>query len=152
MRKFTPTFDFAAYRVKKIDLDAAQPDEFFTFHVLATPIRDPQNEVILQFTTDLGGKGQRFQSLASALGIHLALDVDEYPGRVFTMKNGGEKHDDFASLEYASACLQADRQAFHAASAYAAQCADEEEAELAMASFAEAGIESVARRVARRAG
>ncbi|MER9623984.1 hypothetical protein NKI98_21565 [Mesorhizobium sp. M0222] len=151
MRKFTPTFNFAAYRVRSVDVDTSNPDEFFTFHVRATPIRDPKKEITLQFTTDLGGKGQRFQSLASALGIHLALDVNEYPGRVFTMKNGGEKHDDFASLEYASACLQADRQAFHAANGYADQCADEEEAELAMASFAEAGIESVARGVARRA-
>ncbi|TGR33019.1 MULTISPECIES: hypothetical protein [unclassified Mesorhizobium] len=149
MRKFTPTFDFAAYRVKTIDVDVTSPDEFFAFRVKASPIREPEKEIILDFTTDLGGRGKRFRSLAAALGIEFALILEEYPGRVFAMKNCGKEPDDFASLEYASACLQSDRQAFAAANAYAAECAGEEEADAAMAQYVETGIEAFSRKAAR---
>lgn len=150
MLKFKPTFDFAAYRIKTIDVDV-NADEFFAFQVKVSPIRDPSAEIILDLTTDLGGRGKRFRSLASALGIEFALILEEYPGRVFAMKNGGKEADDFASLEYASACLQSDRKAFEEASAYAAECAAEEEADTAMARYLETGIEAFARKAARRA-
>jgi hypothetical protein len=125
MRTFKPTFNFVAYRIHAVEIED-HTDEFFIFRVTATPIRDPAKKIALKFVTDLGGRGRRFGSLAAALGVKLALDIDKFPGRVFAMKGTGGKPDDFASLEYASACLQSDHAAFAAASAYAGLCAAEE--------------------------
>ncbi|MBZ9808147.1 hypothetical protein [Mesorhizobium sp. ESP-6-2] len=153
MRKFRPTFDFAAYRVNDINLDTRYLfDDAFLFLVSISPIRDPEKEINLEFVTTDGGEGPRFRRFLKSLRLSWADKFDELAiGRVFAMKNRGAKPDDFADLEYASACLQTDRRAFEAASAYAAECAAEEEADAAMEAYLRTGIEAYSRKAARRA-
>ncbi|MDX8495864.1 hypothetical protein RFN29_30415 [Mesorhizobium sp. VK22B] len=151
MRKFKPTFDFAAYRVRDVHVSSHHLDDVFFFRVQDSLIRDPETVTTLNFITDLGGVGRRFQSLARALGVQLPLDIDAFPGRVFAMKNDGISPDDFATLEFASACMQSDRRAHVAANAYAAEQAEEEAANADMDAYVTTGIEAFSRRAARRA-
>lgn len=153
MRAFKPTFNFAAYRVKFVDLDPRYLfDDALLFLVRVSPIRDPEKVISLEFVTDLGGQGPRFQRLLKSLHLSWADRFDELAvGRVFAMKSEGAKPDDFADLEYASACLQSDRQAYEGANAYAAECAAEEEADVAMARYLETGVEAYARQAQRAA-
>ncbi|TGP65431.1 hypothetical protein EN868_02990 [Mesorhizobium sp. M2D.F.Ca.ET.225.01.1.1] len=143
-----PTFNFAAHRVRGVDVSSHRLDGVFFFRVAVSSIRDPETVTTLNFITDLGGQGRRYASFARALGVHMVLDIDAFPGRVFAMKNNGISPDDFASLEFASACLDADRKAFAAASAYAAEQAEGEEADAAMDMYLRTGIEAFSPRAA----
>lgn len=146
--RFKPTFEFTACRIKAVNI-AAQADGLSTITIVYTKVRDPNVGWPQEFIGGPGFTSWRLQRLLSAVGIVGELtEPDQLIGRYFAIKDGGSQPDDFASLEYASACLQSDRQAFEAAKAYAA----EEEADAAMEAYLETGIEAFSRKASRRAG
>ncbi|AZO54844.1 MULTISPECIES: hypothetical protein [unclassified Mesorhizobium] len=147
--RFKPTFEFTACRINAVQF-CAQADGLSTITIIYSKVRDPNVGWPQEFIGGLGFTSWRLQRLLSAVGIVGELtDPDQLVGRYFAIKDGGSQPDHFASLEYASACLQSDRQAFEAAKAYAEECAAEEEADAAMEAYLETGIEAFSRKAAR---
>lgn len=128
MHAFKPTFDFAAYRVAAADL-TEQADNIVTITVKAALIRDPSTTVVLDFLEGHNGRTAesiRLRAFLRSLRMTDIEDADQTIGRVFALANGGATADDFASLEYASACLRCDRDAYQRAIVYTAEYAAEE--------------------------
>lgn len=122
---FKPTFNFTACRVSAIDI-SDDVDGLVEIAVKATLVRSPDTEQIFIFKAGHGRRkdaSDRFQSLARALGVrNQPEDSGELLGRYFAVKGGGKKPDDFATLEYAAACLKADRERHSRAHEYLAEC------------------------------
>ncbi|RWB65392.1 hypothetical protein [Mesorhizobium sp.] len=151
MRKFKPTFEFTACRINAVSFEP-QADGFTTISVTYSRVREPEINWLAEFMEGPSFSSGRLQGLLSAIGLAGELtDANQLIGRYFAIKDGGSKIDDFCTLEYASACLQADRQAFDAAKAYADECAAEEEADAAMEAYLRTGIEAYSRKASRRA-
>lgn len=151
MRKFKPTFEFTACRINAVTFEP-QADGFTTVAITYSRVREPAINWLAEFMEGPSFSSGRFQGLLSAIGLIGDLtDPDHLVGRYFAIKDGGNKPDDFVSLEYAFGCLQADRQAFDAAKAYSDECGAEEEADAAMEAYLRTGIEAYSRKASRRA-
>ncbi|RJT42064.1 hypothetical protein D3227_05180 [Mesorhizobium waimense] len=110
--KFMPTFDFKACRINAVDV-TAEADGLATISIKYSTVRDPDIEWVAEFVDGPGFTSWRFQRLLNAVGVvgHIT-DGAQLVGRHFAVKSNGAIPDDFATLEYASACLQCDRQRF----------------------------------------
>ncbi|EHK56775.1 hypothetical protein [Allomesorhizobium alhagi] len=127
---FKPTFDFKAYRVRSVDC-AAMADGFTQITVGYSAVRAPQIVWAMEFMhgADVHGESfvsPRFQAFLSSLHMSSIDDGDQLVGRYFAVRDGGNKPDEFATLEYASACLRCDMDAYQCRLAYAAQYAADE--------------------------
>ena len=131
MNSFKPTFNFKVYRVTAVDI-ADGADELARITISATRVKRPQKVETFDFLTSHDRRvstSVRLQALLGSLGVRSQLaDSDEMIGRYFAVRDGGTSPEHFATLEYASACLQADRERYFRVQAYLADCAAEEAA------------------------
>lgn len=157
---FRPTFDHVACRIESVDVTEWADDTSLVL-VNAASVRAPLRKFQYEFVMDNHDavlRSPRLEALlravhipASGCGCYYAIkDTDELVGRHFAVKNNGSSAEDFDTLEYMAACRQSDIDTYRRSLAYAAQCAAEEEADVAMARYLETGIEAFAR-VAQRA-
>ena len=123
---FKPTFNFQAYRINNALVVAEDDGDGLVWLVVgATGVRNRKSEVCLRFVIRHGRAAtmsDRLKALLSAFHFEKLEDPAHLYGHVFAMKNGGATPEDFASLEYASQCLQSDCDAYRRAQEYAADC------------------------------
>ncbi|MFC3326222.1 hypothetical protein [Mesorhizobium cantuariense] len=127
MTKFKPTFDFKACRVISYEWSDL-PDFYSSVRFLCAPVRKPAKRFYLEFVVrddDPDSVSERYKNFVRSAR---ATGLDDIGGRYFAVMNGGNSADDFGTLEYASACLQCDRERFMGGAIYSAQCAIEEAA------------------------
>lgn len=126
---FKPTFNFKAFRISSVDI-VEHADELVQITVTATRVKRPGKVQTFDFFVGHGRRkcgSDRFQALMGALGVRRRPDdTDEMVGRYFAVRDGGSSPDHFATIEYASACLQADRERHCRVQEYLAECAAEE--------------------------
>lgn len=127
---FKPTFDFRAYRINNaLVVDEHDGDGLVWLVVGAINVRDRKGEVCFRFVIKHGENAltsPRLKALLEAVQFDKLKNPDHLYGHVFALKNNGATPDDFATVEYASQCLQSDRDAYLGARKYAADCKAEE--------------------------
>lgn len=125
---FKRTFNFISYRVAAIDI-VEHADSTAQITVTATRVKRPGKVQTFEFFVGHGRRkcgSDRFQALMVALGVRRRPeDTDEMVGRYFAVKDGGKSADDFATIEYASACLRADHEKYSGMLKYLTGCAAE---------------------------
>lgn len=122
---FRPTFDFRAYRINNaLVVDEHDGDGLVRLVVGAVSVRG-KSEVCLRFVIRHGRAAMmsdRLKAFLSAFHFDKLEDPAHLIGHVFALKSNGATADDFASIEYASQCLQSDRDAYRRAQEYDADC------------------------------
>lgn len=131
---FKPTFNFKVYRVSAVDITEGA-DELVRITVSATRVKRPGKVETFDFLNGnerRSSTSDRFQRLLAVLGVRFNIEnTGEMVGRYFAVRDGGGIPDHFATLEYVSACLQADRERHFRVQEYLAECAAEEAADMA---------------------